>query len=250
VFTFNADLMSFRFLYRGLRARFRDERAETGFLIENTRPGDTVIDCGANKGSYLWALSRAVGKSGMVVAFEPQPKLARYLVSQTGCGRFSNVTVVQKALSDRNGKATLFVPGGGISPGASLEKSVADRSEFDSYEVELTTLDSYTEGLKEQISAIKIDVDGHELSVLKGAENVLKEMAPALVVECEQRHLQNCSVWDVLEWVMAMGYEGWFVSRGQRQPLSGFDLQIHQPQGSGQYWNEKSYCNNFLFRKT
>ena len=74
----NAGAPQLRFLYRGLRARLRDERAEIAALTGAIRPGDVAVDVGAHKGSFLPSLSWAAGP-GKVVAFEPQPVLAEYL---------------------------------------------------------------------------------------------------------------------------------------------------------------------------
>ena len=70
--------MKWRFIYRGLRARFRDQNLEITALINHLKEDDVAIDVGANKGSYLWALSKAVPR-GKVIAFEPQQKLCDYL---------------------------------------------------------------------------------------------------------------------------------------------------------------------------
>jgi FkbM family methyltransferase len=241
--------MSLRFYYRGLRARFRDQRAELKFLQANIEPGTTVIDCGANKGSYLFSLSRAAGRNGRVIAFEPQPKLASYLKNEIEDCRLRNVVVEQKALSDGCGKARLFVPGGGVSPGASLESAVTGTGLYESYEVDSITLDEYCNRLNDRISAIKIDVEGHELPVLEGGANILREMAPALVVECEQRHLRDRSIKEVLDWILARGYSGWFVHRRRLIHINEFDPRIHQRRRDGDFWNDKDYSNNFLFQR-
>ena len=68
-----------RYLHRARKARRRGERNEIQAILEIVRPGDTVLDIGAHKGSYLYWLRQAVGESGRVFAFEPQPALATYL---------------------------------------------------------------------------------------------------------------------------------------------------------------------------
>ena len=61
-----------RFLHRAWKAQRRDERAEIQALRSLVRPGDTVVDIGAHKGSYLYWLRRAAGDSGQVIACEPK----------------------------------------------------------------------------------------------------------------------------------------------------------------------------------
>ena len=84
--------MKWRFIYRGLKARYRDQRLELRALTQTLRSTDIAIDVGANKGSYLWSLSKAVPR-GRVVAFEPQPLLADYLRQACQRAGLTNVQV-------------------------------------------------------------------------------------------------------------------------------------------------------------
>src|SRR5215217_2108239 len=68
--------MKARFLWRAHRARLADQAAELALIRRHTRPGDLACDVGANKGSYLYWMSRWADR---VVAFEPQSGLADYL---------------------------------------------------------------------------------------------------------------------------------------------------------------------------
>ena len=65
--------------WRAWRARLRDHRMELGSLLSALSPGDCALDVGANKGSFAYLLSRRVGPTGRVIAFEPQARLATYL---------------------------------------------------------------------------------------------------------------------------------------------------------------------------
>jgi hypothetical protein len=71
---------SIRFRIRALKALFRDQRTEFVAIWRHLRPGDIACDIGANKGSFIYWLSWWV-RGGRVVAFEPQPELARDLVN-------------------------------------------------------------------------------------------------------------------------------------------------------------------------
>lgn len=236
------------FLYRNLKARYRDERQELRALLSAIRPGDIAVDCGAYKGSYLWSLSRAVGP-GRVVAFEPQADLARYLQEVTvRCG-LRNVTVENKAVSDHEGRMTLSLPGGSASPGASLEQNFDDDPNRAVEEVEVVSLDGYFGDSTSRIAALKIDVEGHELAVFRGAERLLEKHSPVLVFECEKRHLCGRSVGDVLRRLQERGYDGFFVRAGRLVPISAFDASVHQKQEGDRFWDAHDYCNNFLMRK-
>lgn len=241
--------MNLRFIYRNLKARFRDQRQEIRALLAHIRPGDTVVDCGANKGSYVWTLSRAVGKNGQVVAFEPQRKLATYLREMVQSCGLRNVRIEEKGISDHAGTMQLMIPGGDTSPGASLEQSILQREDCAAYPVEVVSLDEYFAARTRKISAIKIDVEGHEFAVLQGAQNILKRDAPLLVFECEQRHLSGTTAAEILAWLQAHGYDGWFIRHGTLCPVAEFRIELHQKQQGERFWDEPDYCNNFIMIK-
>ncbi|MBC7817467.1 MAG: FkbM family methyltransferase [Planctomycetaceae bacterium] len=237
-----------RFLWRAYRARFRDQRAELHELLSAIEPGDTVVDVGAHKGSYLYWLSLAV-RGGQVVAFEPQPALAEYLRTQCRTLGLSNVTVEAVGVSDRTGSLTLHVPGQTASQAASFEGAVLKQGECQSYSVPVVTLDDYFHSQTQRITAIKIDAEGHELAVLRGARRILTEDVPCLTVECEARHLANGSVTDVLQYLESLGYQGDFVNQRHLCPIAEFNPDTHQRAVGAKFWDAKDYCNNFVLRK-
>jgi FkbM family methyltransferase len=240
--------MKARFLFRAFKTRFRDQRAEVAALLGAIRPGETVVDVGANKGSYLLWLSRAV-KHGQVFAFEPQPALADYLRQACRACSLRNVTVEAKAVSDATGEATLNIPGAGDSPGASLEAAVDKRESCRHVTVPVITLDAYFQDHTRRISALKVDVEGHELALFRGAQKLLERHGPLLVFESENRHLSQGSVMDVLTFLRRLGYDGHFIQGAKLRPLADFDPAVHQRQEGPRFWDEKDYCNNFIMRR-
>jgi hypothetical protein len=96
---------------------------------------------------------------------------------------------------------------------------------------------------------MKIDVEGHELAVFRGARETLRRDSPVLVFECENRHISGDDVFMVLDYLRSLGYDGSFVCRGALMPISGFDPAIHQRQVGERFWDRKDYCNNFVMRK-
>ena len=105
--------------YRARRYRSKLDPAEIGTLIAHTPQGGTAIDLGAHKGAYTYWLRRAVGRSGRVIAVEPQPDLAKRLEHLFPPGRCT-VAVHWCAVCADSGQITLSVPGTGSSPGASI----------------------------------------------------------------------------------------------------------------------------------
>jgi FkbM family methyltransferase len=239
--------MDWRFVYRGLKARYRDERLEIAALLSGLSAESVAVDVGANKGSYLWPLARAVPK-GKVVAFEPQPVLAEYLKQACKSTGFTNVVVEAAGVSARPGKLTLTVPGTGRdSPGASFEQTANLRGPHRQIDVPVVSLDDYFSAEQRTIGAVKIDVEGHELSVLKGGAQLIAIHKPVIVCECEQRHLGGEDMSAVLDFVRSLGYEGFFSDKKRVRPLSEFDPKIHQRQTGERFWNAPDYYNNFIF---
>jgi len=236
-----------RFLVRGLKARFLAQRIEFRLIRQHVRPTDTVCDIGANKGSFVFWLSRWCRK-GEVVAFEPQPLLAQLLARLARHLKLDNVKVEQKAAFSKSGQADLFVPKG-QSPGASLLDKARGTGDFETISVPMVRLDDYFDR-SQHIAFMKVDVEGAELEVFKGAERILREQSPLLIFECENRHLDGISVEDVFAYLNALGYAGHFVAGNRLLPVSMFDAAVHQRQDSERFWKAKGYCNNFVFSKT
>ena len=234
-----------RFIVRGLKARFRDAATELNVIRAHVTPTDIVCDIGANKGSFTFWLARWC-RLGRVVAFEPQAEIARRLARDCRMLNLSNVAVEPLGVYSASGWQGLTIPRG-HSPGATLNSAAVTADGDISYTVPVVSLDDYfTAG--ERISLLKIDVEGAELHVLRGAERILKDSRPLLVVECEARHHREGRVADVFHYLTSLGYRGEFVSRGRLLPTSMFDAAIHQRADSEWYWKSKDYCNNFIFR--
>ena len=235
-----------RFLLRGLKARFRDQTCEFDVIRRHVRPGDIVCDIGANKGSFVFWLSRWC-HGGRVIAFEPQPQFAARLAAVCRSLKLDNVTVEARAVYSHSGAQDLFVPSG-HSPGASLTQKAVEAASFTTLSVPVVALDDYFAG-SDRIALLKIDVEGAELGVLQGAERILRQHAPLLVFECENRHLAPANVGDVFAWLETLGYRGSFICRDRLKPLSEFDADLHQRQGGEWFWKSRDYCNNFVFAK-
>jgi FkbM family methyltransferase len=235
-----------RFLVRGLKARFRDQKPEFAVIRGHVRSGGIICDIGANKGSFIYWLSRWCGH-GRVIAFEPQPQFAARLAAVCRALKLDNVTVEAKAVFSHSGARDLFVPKG-HSPGASLTHMTREGESFTTLSVPVVALDNYF-GDDDRVRLLKIDVEGGEFGVLKGAERILRRHAPLLVFECENRHLSPGTVADVFGYLETLGYRGSFVCRDQVLPLSAFDAAVHQRQDGAWFWKSKDYCNNFIFAK-
>jgi len=243
-------MIDLSFVWRGFKTRHRSQVQELQAIQLALRCGGVAIDVGANKGSYLYSMARWAA-AAPVIAFEPQKKLADYLTSACRRSNFSNVTIENLALSDTEGELQIYIPGSSDSPGASLEASIADKTECHVETVRVTKLDTYINGrLHQPVRVIKIDVEGHELAVIRGAMQTLERDKPLLIIECESRHLpMDQSVKNFVEDVQAIGYSATLARPGLTElPASLFREELHQPQLGDRFWDAKNYYNNFIFR--
>lgn len=224
-----------RFLYE--RTRGLLER-ELSVVVSAIHRGDHVADIGANHGLYTHALAT---RGAVVEAFEPQPECVAVLQAYASRRRLSNVRVHPVALSATAGRATLHLPhGSASSPSASLS-AIADNDT--ALDVMLERLDAFE---LFDLTFAKIDVEGAELDVLRGAAETLRRCSPLLLVEVEQRH-HRAPIAEVFEEIASFGYSGSFLDEsGRLRPLSAFDVERDQldarsPDG------RRRYINNFFF---
>jgi len=201
--------------------------------------GERAIDVGGNRGTYAYRL----WKLGVrVEIFEPNPHCAAILHSWAA-GR-DRVSVHEVALSSRSGTAELHVPvdAQGVEHDASASIEHAAPANSHDYRVPLRPLDSF--GFHDAV-LVKIDVEGHESSVIEGAQATLKASTPALLVEIEQRHNRR-PIAEIFGQIEQLGYRGFFLLGGKLVPVSAFDPDTHQSlaafEGGG-----RGYHNNFLF---
>jgi FkbM family methyltransferase len=224
------------------RARALLER-ELSVVCRDLTPGSRVVDVGAHEGVYTHAFART---GALVEAFEPQPPCLEVLRSYER--RHANVRVHGDALGAEAGWATLRVPrrdGRAVSGRARLDGAAAGDGEGGpEYRVRVRPLDSFAFG---EVALIKIDVEGRELDVLRGARDTLARCRPMLLVEIEQRHLPH-PIGDAFAELDALGYTGEFLDpSGRLRPIGEFDTETYQ-QAANADRPRAPYVNNFLFR--
>ncbi|KAF3469585.1 FkbM family methyltransferase [Streptomyces sp. Tu 3180] len=175
---------------------------------------DTAVDVGGWYGPWTHRLAR---RARRVVTVEPVPHLARLLTATAP----ANVRVVRAAASDRPGTARLWLPpddGGDRGVSSLVRRDIHGRF----LDVTCVTLDEL--GLR-NVGFVKIDVDGNEPAVLRGATGILARDRPALFVELESR-IQPVA--PVVTYLSLLGYDGWVLPAGTWVPLSRFPLEAHQ----------------------
>jgi len=146
------------------------------YLQENLKPGETFLDIGAHIGLFTVLAARLVGSSGKVISFEPTPLTRGALetvVKMNGCSDV--VTVRAEAISEEKGTALFFDAGDAISVTNSLIKNETTGGQI---RVATLSLDDFVVESDTMPDCIKIDVEGAELRVLRGAERTLVTERP------------------------------------------------------------------------
>ena len=148
------------------------------------RGGDVFFDVGAYLGFFTILGARLVGPSGNVVAFEPHPTSVGALRGNVELNGFTNVTVVPKAVSAVS--ATALLDGRSAALAALLEPGAAAGS---AEEVQTTSIDDFVSAHPTLIpSVVKIDVEGHEVEVLRGMKETMSRHSPVIVCEMHGRN--------------------------------------------------------------
>jgi FkbM family methyltransferase len=209
---------------------------EMGLLKFIVDPRRISLDVGANLGLFTYFLARY---SPHVHAFEPNPlplRILRHVADR-------NVTVHEMALSDRTGEARLVVPKGRkgwSSNGAGIGRSHNGKSM--TVDVPCSRIDDL--GYRD-IGFIKIDVEGHEKSVLLGARETLARDRPNLFVENEYAHA-GAAMHEVFEIMKSLDYDGFALIDGVLSNISRLSVEEHQlgPRRGG---TAAAYVKNFIF---
>ncbi|HWO33442.1 MAG TPA: FkbM family methyltransferase [Candidatus Acidoferrum sp.] len=143
-------------------------------------PGTTVLDIGAQSGFYSLLLSRLVGLEGMVVAFEPLPANFRVLEENLNLNKVQNVTIRREAVSDRSGEISFAFP---HEEASLVAGPVLESDNLGTFQVPSISLDDFMLQSGRSVQFVKMDVEGAETAVLRGAVQTLRTYHPSLVVE-------------------------------------------------------------------
>jgi FkbM family methyltransferase len=230
-----------RLLVRLISVAYRRFEPEIRHLDEVCGRGGTMVDIGAWYGPWTRRMAR---RAERVVTIEPTPlhEVLRRTVPL-------NVEVIAAAASDHVGEAEIWLApsGGGIEGVSSLHRRQIHGV---SKKVALITVDQLA---LDEVSFMKIDVEGHEIPVLRGAMETIKRCQPRLLIEVEERIQPVVMLNDLLE---SIDYRGWVhVGRGW-VPLSAFDLVAHQAEtgrvaerglARRALWPYPRYVNSVLF---
>jgi FkbM family methyltransferase len=200
------DLLDSRFLTVLHEARaFGGEGRILEHVLER---GDSFVDVGANHGSYSMMAAAIVGPAGAVVACEPQPRLAALLRRSFQESGYRQAHVHEVACSDQEGTVDLFIPHSG-SGSAGIYGEFSARGPHRRLSVRGARLDDLVSWrtLPGKV-LLKLDVEGSELSALRGAERFIRERQPTVLFEINPASARAAghTTAEVMECLRSFGY--------------------------------------------
>ena len=166
-------------------------------LLRELSPGDTLFDVGANGGFFSILGAKIVGDTGRVVGFEAHPETAHQCRQQLKLNQLHRATVIEAAICDRSGTIT-------FSDGSnSFNRHVVDDAAKEPVvHVKAITLDEAAQ-LYGVPDVIKMDIEGAELRALQGAQRLLREHRPTIIIEIHGLDL----VQQILPLLKGYGYD-------------------------------------------
>ncbi len=146
------------------------EPDKTQTICSLLKPGQVFIDVGCNKGDFSLLAAKIIGKDGSVLAFEPEPDNCQWIEKSIKLNNYGSIKLFQLALADKNEDAQLYL---GEKSGWHSLISSHGNTRKSTIEVKKRTLDSILEEVGDyHVDMIKIDVEGAEMEVLKGASKM------------------------------------------------------------------------------
>jgi len=197
--------------------QYRYFEPELRHLAAFVPPDRAAVDVGVWWGPWSYMLAKRVPR---VDSFEPNPDLVAALTEAMP----SNVRIHGVALGEIAGEASLWIPPGGMGTEGRATLEAAWRPDTGGRMVSVQTerLDSFH---LEDVGFVKIDVEGHEFAVLRGAVNLLETQRPNLMIEIEHRSHEEDYVDEIIAFLAERGYAGRFLHRRAWHPLAEFDRE-------------------------
>jgi FkbM family methyltransferase len=195
------DLGISRELYiYGKREHFSTELMVSRTLI---KPGDVVVDIGANIGYYALLEARIVGPSGQVLAIEPVAANHAILRQNIAANRFENIRTYNLAVGDYNGIGQMLLSD--HSNWSRLTQASIPDATRGHQDVEVVTLDAFLVD-KPRPALVRMDVEGYELNILRGMQETMAQAGPKIFVEFHPNLLNEAEIDEFFRILALHGY--------------------------------------------
>jgi FkbM family methyltransferase len=192
------------------------EKGTLYFIASCLNRDDCFIDIGANSGLMSIFASQCVGNSGKILAFEAHPETHELLQENIQLNHIENIDTFNFALGNETGKATIYDNWNVNRGGASL---VIHSENSTGFEVDVKTLDEVIQN-DFQPKMIKIDVEGFEFQVLKGATNTIKNCKPILIIEFSVSRENQYDPFEMIDFIESFGFYEIFKLSGTKERKS------------------------------
>lgn len=190
------------------------EKIDSDMILRLIKPGDIVLDVGANIGWYALNIARLTS-AAQVLAFEPVPTTFAALQANIQLNQVTNITALNLGFSDHAGEAVFYFPPGG-SDNASAA-NLSEREDVQTARCQMTTVDEFAAARQLSINFIKCDVEGAELLVFQGAVETLRRSRPIIFTEMLRKWSAkfNYHPNDIIKLLSELGYRC-FTAKGAR----------------------------------
>ena len=160
-----------------LSSSMMHEKTIVNLVKNEIKKGDVVIDIGAHIGYYTVLFAKLVGPEGKVFAFEASPTNFEILKKNISVNGYKNVILNNKAVSDKNGKLTLYITGRTSTENFLFKpENFTNSSKIkQTVEIDSITLDDYFQDFDGEINFLKMDISGAEPRVMKGMSSILNK---------------------------------------------------------------------------
>lgn len=216
------------------------------FIEQKLKPSDTFFDIGSNIGAYAYVAGQIIPAEQMYL-FEPIPFLFNRLKNT-----FKKVNIYKYAISNETGKTQFKIPfinGQFLDTRGSVETNFKEVGEVKSkiLNVDTITFDDFIQTNNiSKVNFVKIDVEGHEMNVLSGAQKTLATFKPNLLIEIESRHHNNTlELQRIIDSLVLIGYKMYYLEKNTctiREVVSEKVAFIIQQKSS-----DLGYINNYYF---
>ncbi|CAO5675731.1 MAG: hypothetical protein HEEMFOPI_00923 [Holosporales bacterium] len=192
------------------------DKNETNVIKKIIKKDFKIIEVGANFGVHTLRIAELVGKQGKIYAFEANSTVSKYLKESIKMNSLDNVVLYEKAAGDESGESYLTfdiknIGGGYLTPHGN---SAAVRTQ-------IVRLDDVIK--ESHIDVLKIDAEGYEYKIFKGAKNIIDKNVNhiILMIEWVQRHLknQNTDPKDVIDFFKSYNFKLWKIGSKKGEPL-------------------------------